>query len=117
MSALAGVSVLYVLVVALALAISAAVFAERPPLLDAALVVCSLAALAVSSAATFRLFTGARGSETLTHVGYVAVAAFLLPATVGFLRDDRGRWASAGWSVAGLVLVVVLVRLVETAHD
>lgn len=109
-------SALYALGLAAVLGFVAVTGRQRSRTIDAALTVCSVAAAAVSVTALARLAHGHRPAELATHLGYVVTAPLLLPASIGVMHGDRGRWANAGLATACLVLVVVLWRVVVTQH-
>jgi hypothetical protein len=57
------------------------------------------------------LVTGERPDEPGTFVGYLVVAAILLPLGTLWALAERSRWGTAVLAVACFALVVVVVRL------
>jgi hypothetical protein len=115
-SSLAEAAVVYTFVVGLACVALAVSGRTRPRLVDAALTVVAVAATGVALLGFVGILRGHRPEDVATHLGYLVTAPLILPAAAGSFQGERGRWASAAFATACLVLVVVLVRAVATSH-
>jgi hypothetical protein len=54
---------------------------------------------------------GDRPAELATFLAYLIVSVLVLPVAVLWAASERNRWSSVVLGVAGLVLVVLVVRL------
>ncbi|MGW5361259.1 hypothetical protein [Actinopolymorpha pittospori] len=61
--------------------------------------------------AVVQLIRGERAAEFATFLTYLIVSILVLPIAVLWAASERNRWSSAVLGVAGLVVVVLVVRL------
>jgi hypothetical protein len=62
-------------------------------------------------AAVVLMLSGERPAELATFLAYLIVSVLVLPVAVLWAASERNRWSSIVLGVAGLVLVVLVVRL------
>ncbi|MGH3488570.1 MAG: hypothetical protein ACRDP8_11760 [Actinopolymorphaceae bacterium] len=62
-------------------------------------------------AAVVLMLNGERPAELATFLAYLIVSVLVLPVAVLWAASERNRWSSIVLGVAGLVLVVLVVRL------
>jgi hypothetical protein len=61
--------------------------------------------------AVVQLIRGERPAEFATFLTYLVVSLLVLPVAVLWAASERNRWSSAVLGVAGLVVVVLVLRL------
>lgn len=77
----------------------------------AAAAVLEVALLAQLVVAVVQLIRGERPEEFATFLGYLVASIVVVPLAVLWAAVERDRWSSAVLGVAGLVLVILVVRL------
>ena len=73
--------------------------------------VVELVLLAQLVVAVIRLLLGDRPAELGTFVGYLVASVLVLPVAVLWAAAQRDRWSSVVLGVAGLVVVVLVLRM------
>lgn len=73
--------------------------------------VLELALLVQLLVAVVQLVRGERPEELVTFLAYLAVSVLVLPIAVLWVAGERNRWGSAVLGVAGLVVVILVLRL------
>ena len=69
--------------------------------------------LAQTVVAAVQMTRGHDLSQTATFLGYLGTNLVMLPAVAYVARIERSRWSSVALVVAGLVVAVLQVRLVQ----
>ncbi|MET9022842.1 hypothetical protein ABZV93_22960 [Actinopolymorpha sp. NPDC004070] len=104
-----------VMVVALAFAVLALVIAALNRLPGALQVggaaLVELLALVQLVGVIVQLVRGERPAEFATFLAYMVVSVLVMPAAVLWAAAERNRWSSVVLGVAGLVVVVLVLRM------
>lgn len=86
---------------------------EAPAVLTGAFGALELVVVSQAILAVLDLLEGHDLAEPTVSYVYLAVSVGLIPSARGTFQGEKGRWPSAALAIAGLVLIVVNLRL----HD
>jgi len=100
-------------VLAVACAVIFVLDRERPRAIDV-FVYALEAALAIRAMIGVAQMISGDEARSVTHIGYLVASVAVLPLVLNTLEGDRSKWSSAILAIAGLVILVVVVRLQVT---